>query len=293
MIYSIFPSKDATLYEKNASLNSGIDEILELTKIVSASNTPNIFNTRIAIDFDTTAVSASVASNEISASDGTPAKYYLKMFNIAQEQVPHNYTLEAAPISESWSMGLGRTTHIPATKAGVSWTYRHSYAVNDEWYTAGGTIYTPLEYKATQEFTNASGDINMDVTSIITGSWSGSDIDALSNGILIKRPEAQESNGTRYGSLKYFSKETHTIYSPRLEVMWDDSQFITGSLAALEADNISIRTTNLASEYKEQSKARIGILASELYPNRTYTTTSTTALPEYLPSTSYYAIIDA
>ena len=39
MRYSITAKKDATIYEASASMNSGIDEILELSKIVSSSTT--------------------------------------------------------------------------------------------------------------------------------------------------------------------------------------------------------------------------------------------------------------
>jgi hypothetical protein len=293
MIYSIFPSKDATLYEQNGAMNSGIDEILELTKIVSASNTPNIFNTRIAIDFDTTDISASVASGEIASPLGESPKFYLKVFNVSQDQVPYEYTLAAMPISESWSMGLGRSTNDPVTKNGVSWVYKDDYVIGNEWRSAGGSTYTSSEFVIAQTFNNTSGDINMDVTSIITGSWSGGSISNLNNGILITRSGSQETDGIRYGSLKYFSNETHTIYPPRLEVKWDDSSFNTGSLTALDSDNITISNTNLQSEYSEHAKVRVKLLARELYPTKTYTTASVSASPKYIPSSSYYSIIDA
>jgi len=293
MIYSIFPSKDATLYEQNGAMNSGIDEILELTKIVSASNTPNIFNTRIAIDFDTTGISASIASGEIPSSAGSQPKFYLKLFNVSQDQVPYEYTLAAMPISESWAMGLGRSTNTPVTKNGVSWVYKDIYAVGNEWSEAGGSTYTSSEFVVAQTHNNTSGDIDMDVTSIITGSWSGGSISHLNNGILITRSGSQETDGVRYGSLKYFSNETHTIYPPRLEAKWDDSIFTTGSLIALASDNISISTTNLQSEYSERAKVRVKLLARELYPTKTYTTTSVSSSPKYIPSSSYYSIIDA
>ena len=38
---------------------------------------------------------------------------------------------------------------------------------------------------------------------------------------------------TRFGNLKYFGRETHTIYPPKLEVVWDDSSWSTGSLSPL------------------------------------------------------------
>ena len=35
MYYSITAQKDATIYERSESLNSGIDEVLEIEKIIS------------------------------------------------------------------------------------------------------------------------------------------------------------------------------------------------------------------------------------------------------------------
>ena len=63
MIKTIFATKNATLYETTSSINTGIDEILELTKHVSASGTPGIKNSRMVMQFDTTAISESLSTN--------------------------------------------------------------------------------------------------------------------------------------------------------------------------------------------------------------------------------------
>ena len=49
------------------------------------------------------------------------------------------------------------------------------------------------------------------------------------DGFIIKRGSTEESGSTKYGSSKFFSNDTHTIYVPTLEVRWDDSSFVTGS----------------------------------------------------------------
>jgi len=292
MIYSIFPSRDATIYENSESLNTGIDEILELTKIVSSSKQPGVSNTRILIDFDTSEISASVASGEISGSDGLSPKYYLKVFNSVQDQVPYSYTLAAAPISQSWDMGIGKLPYYPSVVEGVSWKYRDGQTAGTQWSSSGGTTVTESGYVVTQVFNNTTYDIEMDVSTIITSSWIQGALGYQNNGILIQRSGSQETDGTRYGSLKYFSKETHTIFAPRLEVRWNDSQFATGSLTALTGDSIGVFTSNLQGEYKEGAKARIRLLGRELHPAKAYTTTATAASPKYLPSSSYYSIVD-
>lgn len=293
MIYSIFPSRDATVYENSASVNTGMDEILELTKTVSSSNQPGVFNTRILIDFDTTPVSKSIASNEISGSDGQDPKFSLKVYNIAQEQVPSEYKITVTPISESWSMGIGKTTYTPYVQEGVSWIYRDGKTPNTEWHTPGCTDFTESLYSATQTFTNNSGDINIDVSHIITSSFLNKPLNTIYNGLLIKRSGSQETDGVRYGSVKYFSNETHTIYPPRLEVKWDDSEYSTGSLTPLLADNIAIKATNVQSEYKENSKVRFKLIGCELYPTKSYSTSAYSSTQyNYIASSSYYSIID-
>ena len=293
MIYSIFPSRDATVYENTASANTGVDEILELTKVVSSSNQPGIFNTRILIDFDTTAVSKSIASGEISGSDGEDPKFFLKLFNISQEQVPSEYKVSISPISESWSMGIGRSTHSPLTLEGVSWNFRDGKTPGTLWSESGCTVVTESGFVVTQSFTNTSGDINVDVSGLITSSFSGKPLNYQNNGLLIQRSGSQETNGIRYGSLKYFSAETHTIYSPRLEIRWDDSNFITGSLSPLESDNITVKATNLRYEYKENSKIRVRLLGCELYPTKSYSTSAYNSKQyNFLKSSSYYSVED-
>jgi len=288
MIYSLFPSRDATLYENSESVNTGIDEILELTKIVSSSKQPGVSNTRIVIDFNTTEVSKSIVSGEISSS----AKYFLKLYNAMQEQIPFNYNLTVAPISQSWNMGVGKSTYYPFVTEGVSWKYRNGETSGDTWNTPGCTTVTESGYVVSQSFTNNDLDIEMDISHIVTSSWVTGPLSYQDNGLLIQRSGSEETDGVRYGSLKYFSKETHTIFSPRLEVRWDDSEFITGSLNALTADQVGVFATNMKGEYREDEKARIRLSGRELYPVRTYGSSVSSNLPDYLPSSSYYSIID-
>ena len=56
MYYHIFTDRDATIYEKYPERNTGIDQIIELTKIASGSKLhgiiqANTYNSRFLIDF--------------------------------------------------------------------------------------------------------------------------------------------------------------------------------------------------------------------------------------------------
>jgi len=155
----------------------------------------------------------------------------------------------------------------------------------------GGTWYTSSlsNTKVSQTFTKYTSDLNVDVTDYVNDWISGS---RPNNGFIIKRPLTQESGSVRYGSSQFFSNETHTIYVPTLEVKWDDSSFVTGSLSALTADDIMIYPKTLLSEYKESSRARIRIVGRERYPQRSFADSNPFTTIKYLPQNTYYQVRD-
>ena len=75
MHYFEFADKDATLYEASASMNTGLDEILEIRKDVSDTGAV-VDVSRILLKFDLTYISESVQSGLI-----TNPKYYLNLFD--------------------------------------------------------------------------------------------------------------------------------------------------------------------------------------------------------------------
>ena len=107
----------------------------------------------------------------------------------------------------------------------------------------------------------------------------------------------QEGDSTRLGNLKYFSRETHTIYPPKLEAVWDDSSWSTGSLSALTAtdlERLKVYFKNLRPEYKEKSKVKLRVVGRELYPTTAFATTPAELDEKYLPSASdFYQVKDA
>jgi hypothetical protein len=112
------------------------------------------------------------------------------------------------------------------------------------------------------------------------------------DGIILKYSNTNESDTADYGILKFFSKETHTIYQPKIRIGWDDSVFSTGSLAALTANDIKVGVTNLKKEYKVGTIAKIQIFGRELYPIKTFSDTFGYSTSKYLPTTTYYQIKD-
>lgn len=289
--YFLTASKDASVYLQQPNQNTGLDEILEISKVYYG-NIKDVSHT--LLKFDVGYISASISNNSISMS---AAELILK--ETKSEEIPLEYTIYANPISGSWEMGTGTRFDNISTQ-GVTWNYRegdsslewleNNFATNT---TAsinnggGGTWYT--SYNASQTFSYQTTDINMNVISLLRAFISGS---VINDGIILKYSTANESDTADYGILKFFSKETHTIYQPKIRIGWDDSVFSTGSLAELTANDIKVGVTNLKKEYKVGTIAKIQIFGRELYPVKTFSDTFGYSTSKYLPTTTYYQIKD-
>jgi hypothetical protein len=116
------------------------------------------------------------------------------------------------------------------------------------------------------------------------------------HGFLLKREDSKEVDTKKYGSFKYYSTETHTIYQPRLEFCWDDSKFNTGSLGELSTEDpssIFLYLKNNRADYKIGEKAKFRIVGREKYPTKTYGNTSAELSVRYIPSGSaFYSVKD-
>jgi len=289
--YFLTASKDASVYLQQPNQNTGLDEILEISKVYYG----NIKDVSHALlKFDIGYISASISNNSISMSS---AELILK--ETKSEEIPLEYTIYANPISGSWQMGTGTRFDNISTQ-GVTWNYRegdsslewlqNNFATNT---TAsinngvGGTWYT--NYNASQTFSYQTTDINMNIISLLRAFISGS---IINDGIILKYSTSNESDTADYGILKFFSKETHTIYQPKIRIGWNDSVFSTGSLLELTGNDIKVGVTNLKKEYKIGTIAKIQVFGRELYPLKTFLNTFEYSTSKYLPSTTYYQIRD-
>jgi len=289
MIKTIFPSKDATLYEHTASMNTGLDPILEIRKDISGSG-GDLMRSRAVIQFDTTTISASLAAQGINtSSDSGNLKYFLKMFISKEEDVPASYVLQSSVVLQDWDMGTGKFTNDPIVTNGCSWTNRKAGVA---WGAPGGVALGAVG-EVYQSFNNVSGDIEMDVTNLIEDYWHNDP--AYSNfGFLIRRSGSQETDSTEYGSLAYYSRETNTIYSPRLEARYKDAtnsfSTVTGSIVNVN-DTITIRP-RLQPEYKQGDITRIFVDVDKQYSARSQVGAAGTVFRYFLPQSSSYAIKD-
>lgn len=289
-------SYDASVYLQQPEQNSGLDEIIEIGKTYYGS-IKDI--SRTLIKFDITPISQSISQGVISSS----FQSFLVLKAARSEEIPLNYTIHANAVSQSWTMGTG-TKFDNLSSNGVSWKYRDGYtkwqentiggsavyavgttgSANAE----GGTWYTASQ--ASQSFNYQSDDVRMDVTGLVKLWLSGS---VPNEGFIIHHSLENEENTIDYGVLRFYSKETSTIYEPKLEFVWNDFIFTTGSLSQMPTSDYKISFVNLKSKYQKDSKVKIRLKGRELYPLKSFTTTAFEYdQTKYLPTSSYYQLED-
>lgn len=285
-------SFDASIYLQQPDQNAGRDEILEVGKLYYGT-VKDIYRTLIKFD---------VSNLET----GSGWKAYLNLKAANSEEIPLEYTIYANAVSQSWTMGTG-TKFDNISTDGVSWKYRNGV---DKWVsydTTGGTaVYTAnttgsanaeggvwyLSGSASQSFNYESDDVRMDVTNLVNQWISGS---FTNNGMIIHHSLSAESDDLDYGVLKFFSKETNTIYQPKLEIVWDDSSIVTGSLAPVTGsaeEGYKVVVTNLKTQYEADSKIKVRVKGRDKYPLKSFGTTFAYDQSKYLPTTTYYQLED-
>ena len=299
MHYFEFAEKDTTLYEASSSLNAGLDEVLEIRKDVSATG-GSVDVSRILIKFDLSFISSSLESGLI-----TNPKYYLNLFDAKPTELATSQSLYAYPVSQSWTMGDGRSYDNPVTSEGCSWTFRFGKINGQLWDSeireSGATWFSGSGFEASHSFGHKTRDMRMDVTDIVN-KWFSNNIP--NNGFMVKRSGSigndavnlDEGSSTLLGSFKFFSRDTHTIYTPRLEAVWNSHVWNTGSLQDLDAadlEDLQIFSTNLKPRYSTEFDGKIRIVGRPNNPTLSNSpTASAYSVIKYLPTGSQYSVID-
>ena len=284
-------SFDASIYLQQPEQNAGRDEILEVGKLYYGSSKDI---TRTLIKFDTGSIKSEITSI------GTGSwQTYLVLRSANSQEIPLEYSIYANAVSQSWTMGTG-TKFDNITTDGISWKYRDGINTWQDNVTAGTAVFTAgttgsanaeggtwfITGSATQSFSNEPDDIRMNVTNIMHQWVSGS---LKNNGFIVRHSIDVENDSLDYGLLKFFSKETNTIYEPKLELVWDDSSFVTGSLTPVTgsaSDDYKVVVTNLKNEYSKNTKIKIRVKGRDMFPYKTFGTTFGYDQAKYLPSGS-------
>jgi hypothetical protein len=324
-VYKLFPTKDATLYSILPNMNTGLDEIIEATQTSFAHADPNPQTSRFLINFSEDEID-DVLDNKIGI-NGTSSKLLdnnlwqanLQCFVATSTGLQSNTTVECYPVYGDWNMGTGRYLDEPEQTNGTSWIWK-TYSGSTQWLTSaypsfitasynttyapagGGNWFTgstvawfdsttyPISASTTFGFYDTK-DLNLDVTNIIRARYTG----AISpDGFIIKQEIEFINNQEVQPELKYFSRDTHTIYPPALQFSWRDYTWNSGS-SSMEILNTLPATITLAQNpgvFYSQSYNRFRINARPEYPLQIWQTSSAYINNYYLPTSSYWAIKD-
>ena len=331
MHHFIYPTKDTWISSGSrktdgASLteqNFGQDEILELKK--EFYNLSFDYPTRMLLQFDLTAVSSSIenlmSTNEEIIPSTDPSfgsKFYLRLYEAEGNQgLSSDYGLTAHAVSQSWSEGKGKFNSDPQVKDGCSWNNRKFPEGGTAifWSTSGSSYRSGSDLIASQSFSSSKPDIEMDVTNIVQMWLSGSnETDAGAtktpvatgmtgsdnHGFLLRFTGSQETDSETFGKLKFFSSNTNTIYSPKLEFRWDDHKpstgSNTGSLVSLDTTGSVenyIYPIHLKESYKENEKVKFRFGARKRYIQKSFNTSVQEVSGSFIPFNSgSYSIVD-
>jgi hypothetical protein len=274
-------TNDATLYQAFPLFNSGLDEILEVGKLSRQFESADISRTgicRFLVNFDI-----------ISGSYPDDARYFLNLYLANANDVNRYQELLVHPIITPWTEGSGYFYQSPRNvRDGVSWL---GIGQNIPWNIPGGggdfenNIFNSYEFSD-----HPITDIKIEVTELLTPINSG--IVTNWNGLIIKFPDQDEVDESNIGNIKFFSGNTHTIFEPRLEIVWDDQQFITGSLKPIPNSRIKITPKNLKQAYTRGEMDKIYLIVRDLFPDKRFDATQRFKNSYYLPSGSFFRITD-
>jgi hypothetical protein len=308
MFRIFYANKDATLYESYPSYNTGLDEILEVGKRLGTSGS-NLLKSRAVIKFDMSEISASLAKYSKTVND---CKFVLQMYTDHAKNLPADYTIVAKMLGQDWTNGTGYLSE--ATTDGVCWdtpssgsswisgSQKIEIGTSDLYISGSGYGGNYLYYSGSstspvlvtsESFSYRTTDLNINVTDQIKIWMSGSNNNTIPNhGFLIQYSDADEANTGVSGYVRFFSRDTHTIYVPRITMYWDNSAFTTGSLSAVNLESYLVYT-NVKPSYKDTEISKIRIYARDKYPQKSPTNLFPIETVKYLPSASYYSVLDA
>jgi len=309
--------------------NTGLDEILEIGKRLGTDGS-TLLKSRSVIKFNITEVLSVAEKYDVDLSSckfmlqlytshakNLPAEYSIDAKIIAQPWINGTGFASSNPVISNgvnWAMPMAdwsldsqtgnlwisssqqiqvnnSSLHVSGSGQGGSWLWQSGSGIfnisnfNQSFFTQPGL-------ESQESFSYRPTDINMDVTNAILLWISGSGGNSIqNNGFLLKFSDVDETNSAVTGYVNFFSRETHTIYVPRLTMYWDQSEY-SSSLSNIDLDSFTV-FTKMKPEYKDTEVARIRIYSRNKYPQKSPTNLFPTQTVNRLPVTTYYSVIDA
>jgi hypothetical protein len=277
-------SKDATLYQAFINNNAGLDEILEVGKVINLSEPTS------SSAYATGSV-RSLLYFELPTTASVPAtaSYFLNLKLANADNVKRNQEILIYPVSQSWDEGSGFFYQdVENPQDGASWA-RCTSAVS--WSTAGGDFLTGSTSQSITLSSYPLQDIRVDVTDILQPIVSQS-LQNTFYGLALQFPLADEQDALNKGNIKFFSTQTHTIHQPTLEVVWDTQTVVTGSLLPISTLNVKVVASNLRETYTKGDVDKVTFVVRDQYPLKSFDSVLRYKNKYYLPTSSYFSIVD-
>ena len=318
MHHFIFPTEDTWISSGSSTItgesfkdqNFGRDQILEVKKFFYNNSFDH--QTRALVNFAGTAFTE--MSQSIVKGDIHNPRFFLRLYEAeGNSEMTEDYTLAFQPISQSWTEGTGKFGDNPKNTNGCSWENRSNPIGGTAIQWQSGSSGTPkpevspylnstgllVNSASAQSFSNQSPDVEVDVTDMMNMWMTGSGAEQ-NYGMLIRFSGSQETDSTTFGHLKFFSRHTHTIFSPKLEIRWDDhlpcTGSNTGSLTQLTSSGLVdnyLYMKGLRESYKVGERVKFRVGARKRYIQKTFNTSVQTVTGSYIPEASgSYAIKD-
>ena len=278
-------SKDTTLYQAYVNNNAGLDEILEIGKVIDLSEPTS--STAYA-----TGSARSLLYFELPTTASVPAtaSYFLNLKLANASEVKRNQQILIYQVSRSWDEGSGYFYQdIKNVEDGASWA-RCTSAVS--WSSAGGDFLTGSTSQSITLSSYPLQDIRVDVTNILRPFVSQS-LQNTFYGLALRFPTGDEQDSTNKGNIKVFSTQTHTIHQPTLEIVWDTQTVITGSLLPIPTLNVKVVASNLRETYTKGDVDKVTFVVRDQYPLKSFDSVLRYKNKYYLPTSSYFSIVDA
>lgn len=314
MFRIFYPESDATVYESLQTTNTGLDEILEIGKQYGTDGS-TLLKSRALIKFNTNEITNVVSKYGVNINS---CKFILQLYTSYAKNLPAQYSLESKIVAQPWVNGTGYLVSDPIVSNGVTWATPYaSWSLDSQsgslWISSsqqielgssgifvsgsglgGSWLYSTgsTSFSSSYDYSYQTTDLTLDVSNSILKWISGSNSQSIdNNGFILKFSDVDESDASVTGYIQYFSKETHTVYVPKLTMYWDDTAY-SSSLSAVDLDSYTI-FTKLKSEYKDTEIIKMRIYARDKYPQKSPTNLFPSQTVKRLPSTTYYAVRDA
>ena len=327
-IYKIFPEKDTTIYSLFPTMNTGIDEILDVSNLNFAISS-NAQVARYLIKFNQEQLDSAIDN----LANGAQWDADLRCFIATAQGINLDSRLYVYPISGAWGMGTGKYLDQPVVTNGASWVYQ-TVDGGKAWDTSnfnpyvtasysgstpgGGTWYTGsnlpgLDISQTQTFTyHSDKDLKVEVSDTLKA-WYSSSKNIFSpytkienQGFLVKWEGSQsyeDVTGNYYVEfnqnlniqpvLQYYSMDTHTIYPPCIDFKWNDFTYNTSSaVPLLNTSQAYLSIANNNGFFYSSSVQQFRVDCRPQYPPIIFQTASIYTQNYYLPTASYWAIKD-